>query len=440
MRRFKTYTLGCKVNQYETEAVEEMLEREGYGHDASMDVDLAIINTCTVTNESDRKSRQIIRRHKRENPNCKVVVIGCYAQVSAEEVAKIDGVDLVLGTKDRAALPGYVEKLFQGAEQIVLVEAHEQGEDFEHLEIKEIEDHTRAYMKVQDGCNQYCAYCIIPYARGFIRCRDTGDAVKEAKRLAASGFKEIVLTGIHVGSYGKDLSEDATLVDLIEAMDEVEGIERIRLSSIEPMTITDDFLNRVAKLKRFMPHFHLSLQSGAEKTLREMNRNYTPEEYRDTVRRIRRVFPDAGLTTDVIVGFPGESEEDFEESLDFVEEMGFSRLHVFPYSIRKNTPAARRKDQIPGPVKKERAARMIALGDKLAADFVEDRIGKTYPVLFEEKKDDKNYGYTPNYIYLSVEGKEDLRNTLEYVTIEGERGGEIAGRIRKEHANGLSVL
>ena len=440
MRRFKTYTLGCKVNQYETEAVEEMLEREGYGHDASMDVDLAIINTCTVTNESDRKSRQIIRRHKRENPNCKVVVIGCYAQVSAEEVAKIDGVDLVLGTKDRAALSGYVEKLFQGAEQIVHVEAHEQGEDFEHLEIKEIEDHTRAYMKVQDGCNQYCAYCIIPYARGFIRSRDMADATEEAKRLAESGFKEIVLTGIHVGSYGKDLSEDVALVDLIEAMDEVEGIERIRLSSIEPMTVTDDFLNRVAKLKRFMPHFPLSLQSGAEKTLREMNRNYTPEEYRDTVRRIRRVFPDAGLTTDVIVGFPGESEEDFEESLDFVEEMGFSRLHVFPYSIRKNTPAARRKDQIPGPVKKERAARMIALGDKLAADFVKDRIKKTYPVLFEEKKDDKNYGYTPNYIYLAVEGKEDLRNTLEYVTIEGERGGEITGRIRKEHANGLSIL
>ncbi|WP_215507085.1 tRNA (N(6)-L-threonylcarbamoyladenosine(37)-C(2))-methylthiotransferase MtaB [Peptoniphilus sp. EMRHCC_23] len=440
MRRFKTYTLGCKVNQYETEAVEEMLEKEGYGHDESMDVDLAIINTCTVTNESDRKSRQIIRRHKRENPQCKVVVIGCYAQVSAEEVAKIDGVDLILGTKDRTALPGYIDALFQGAEQIVHVRAHEQGEDFEQLEIKEIEDHTRAYMKVQDGCNQYCTYCIIPYARGFIRSRDMRDAVEEAKRLAASGFKEIVLTGIHVGSYGKDLSEDVALVDLIEAMDEVAGIERIRLSSIEPMTVTDDFLNRVAKLKHFMPHFHLSLQSGAEKTLREMNRNYTPEEYGDTVARILDVFPDAGLTTDVIVGFPGESEEDFRESMNFVEEMGFSRLHVFPYSMRKNTPAARRKDQIPGPVKKERAARMIALGDKLAADFVKERIGITYPVLFEEKKDGKNYGYTPNYMYVAVEGKEDLRNTLECVTIEGEKGGEITGRIRKEQANGLSVL
>ena len=440
MRRFKTYTLGCKVNQYETEAVEEMLGKEGYGHDESMDVDLAIINTCTVTNESDRKSRQIIRRHKRENPQCKVVVIGCYAQVSAEEVAKIDGVDLVLGTKDRTALPGYIDALFQGAEQIVHVRAHEQGEDFEQLEIKEIEDHTRAYMKVQDGCNQYCTYCIIPYARGFIRSRDMRDAVEEAKRLAASGFREIVLTGIHVGSYGKDLSEDVALVDLIEAMDQVAGIERIRLSSIEPMTVTDDFLNRVAKLKHFMPHFHLSLQSGAEKTLREMNRNYTPEEYGDTVARILHVFPDAGLTTDVIVGFPGESEEDFEESMNFVEEMGFSRLHVFPYSMRKNTPAARRKDQIPGPVKKERAARMIALGDKLAADFVKERIGKTYPVLFEEKKDGKNYGYTPNYMYVAVEGKEDLRNTLECVTIEGEKGGEITGRIRKELANGLSVL
>lgn len=440
MRRFKTYTLGCKVNQYETEAVEEMLEKEGYGHDGSMDVDLAIINTCTVTNESDRKSRQIIRRHKRENPDCKVVVIGCYAQVSAEEVAKIEGVDLVLGTKDRDALPGYVEELFQGADQIVHVRAHEQGEDFEHLEIKEIEDRTRAYMKVQDGCNQYCAYCIIPYARGFIRSRAMDDAVSEAKRLARSGFKEIVLTGIHVGSYGKDLSEDVGLVDLIEVMDEVEGIERIRLSSIEPMTVTEDFLHRVSKLKSFMPHFHLSLQSGAEKTLREMNRNYTPDAYLDTVRRIRRVFPDAGITTDVIVGFPGESDEDFEESLDFVEEMGFSRLHVFPYSMRKNTPAARRKDQIPGPVKKERTARMIALGDKLASDFVKERIGKTFPVLFEEKKDDKNYGYTPNYIYLYVEGKEDLRNSLQYVTIEGEKDGEIVGRIRKEHANGLSVL
>ncbi|MDY3118874.1 MAG: tRNA (N(6)-L-threonylcarbamoyladenosine(37)-C(2))-methylthiotransferase MtaB [Peptoniphilus sp.] len=440
MRRFKIYTLGCKVNQYETEAVEEMLEQKGYVRDEGMDVDLALINSCTVTNESDRKSRQIIRRHKRENPHCKVVVFGCYAQVSAEEVAKIDGVDLILGTKDRASLPDYVDELFRGAEKIVHVEAHEQGEDFEHLKIKEIEGRTRAYMKVQDGCNQYCTYCIIPYARGFIRSRRMDDALAEAERLAESGFKEIVLTGIHVGSYGKDLDDGNDLVDLIEAMDRVAGIERIRLSSIEPMTITDDFLLRVAKLKNFMPHFHLSLQSGAEKTLKEMNRNYTPGEYRDTVARIRKVFPDAGITTDVIVGFPGESEADFRESLAFVKDMGFSRLHVFPYSKRKNTPAARRKDQVPGNVKKDRAARMIALGDAMATDFVNKRIGTTYPLLFEEQKGDKYYGYTPNYIRVAVSGKEDLRNTLQCVTIEGEEAGDVVGRIRKEHANGLSIL
>ena len=440
MRRFKIYTLGCKVNQYETEAVEEMLEEEGYILDTEEDADVVLINTCTVTNESDRKSRQIIRRHKRKNPHCKVVVFGCYAQVSEKEVAEIEGVDLVLGTKNRGELPRYLEELFKGADQIVDVEKHAQGDPFENLAIKEVEGRTRAYMKVQDGCNQYCSYCIIPYARGFIRSRDIEDAVKEAERLGKNGFREVVLTGIHIGSYGKDLEEDLSLVDLIESIDEVEGIDRIRLSSVEPMTITDEFLKRVKDLKSFMPHFHLSLQSGAGQTLKDMNRNYTPDEYRETVKRIRKYYPDAGITTDVIVGFPGESDEDFKESYEFVKEMAFSDLHVFPYSRRKNTPAAKRKDQIHGDVKKERAREMIELGREMHRKFIEKLAGESYPVLFEEEKDDLYFGYTPNYLRVAVNGDKNLQNHLEYVTIEGEDDGQLMGRIGKENEHGLSVL
>lgn len=424
MRRFKIYTLGCKVNQYETEAVEEMLEKRGYVQEEGV-ADVVLINTCTVTNESDRKSRQIIRRHKRKNPHCKVVVFGCYAQVAREEVAEIEGVDLVVGTKNRKDLPDHLDKLFKGSGPIVDVEPHRRGEDFEDLAIEQVEGRTRAYMKVQDGCNQYCSYCIIPYARGFIRSRPLEEAVAEAERLAASGFKEIVLTGIHIGSYGKDFDEPIDLIDLIEAIDGVEGIERLRLSSVEPMTVTGEFLERAARLSSFMPHFHLSLQSGAKKTLKAMNRNYTPEAYRATVERIRGVYPDAGITTDVIVGFPGESLEDFDESLAFVESIGFSDLHVFPYSRRKNTPAAERVDQVPGDIKKERVAAMIHLGEKMRKDFIDARRGKTYPVLFEEERYGKFFGYTPNYLRVAVKSDKDLQNTLHYVTIKGEDHGMI---------------
>ncbi|MDD7362751.1 MAG: tRNA (N(6)-L-threonylcarbamoyladenosine(37)-C(2))-methylthiotransferase MtaB [Peptoniphilus sp.] len=432
MKRFKIYTLGCKVNQYETEAVEELLEKEGYILDPDDEADVVLINTCTVTNESDRKSRQIIRRHKRKNPDCKVVVFGCYAQVAREEVAKIEGVDLVLGTKNRRDIPEHLTSLFEGAEQIIDVESHEPGEAFETLKIKEIEGRTRAYMKVQDGCNQYCSYCIIPYARGFIRSRDLEESVQEAERLAKNGFKEVVLTGIHIGSYGKDLEGDLGLIDLIEAIAGVEGIERVRLSSVEPMTITEDFLSRVEKLENFMPHFHLSLQSGAAKTLRAMNRKYTPEDYRETVERIRRVYPDAGITTDVIVGFPGETEEDFEESYAFVEEMAFSDLHVFPYSQRRNTPAAKRSDQVPGEIKKDRAARMIELGKAMRREFIGTIAGKSYPVLFEEEKDGLFFGYTPNYLRVGVASDENIQNALEYVTIVKENDDIILGHMGKE--------
>ena len=331
-------------------------------------------------------------------------------------------------------------ELFKGADQIVDVEKHAQGDPFENLAIKEVEGRTRAYMKVQDGCNQYCSYCIIPYARGFIRSRDIEDAVKEAERLGKNGFREVVLTGIHIGSYGKDLEEELFLVDLIEAIDEVEGIDRIRLSSVEPMTITDEFLKRVKELKSFMPHFHLSLQSGAGQTLKDMNRNYTPDEYRETVKRIRKYYPDAGITTDVIVGFPGESDEDFKESYEFVKEMAFSDLHVFPYSRRKNTPAAKRKDQIHGDVKKERAREMIELGREMHRKFIEKLAGESYPVLFEEEKDDLYFGYTPNYLRVAVNSDKNLQNHLEYVTIEGEDDGQLMGRIGKENEHGLSVL
>lgn len=430
--RFSTYTLGCKVNQYETEAVEEMLEAAGYIRDQSDEADIALINTCTVTNTSDQKSRQIIRRHKRKRKDCIVVVLGCYAQVSPEEVAAVEGVDLVLGTKNRANLLEDLEAVRRGEGPIVDVEEHERTDPFEALHVEDAEARTRAYMKVQDGCNRYCSYCIIPYARGFIRSRAIDDAVKEARCLAQNGFREVVLTGIHIGSYGKDLDEAVELIDLIEAIGAVDGILRIRLSSVEPMTITDEFLQRVQKIPSFMPHFHLSLQSGSKKVLEEMNRKYTPAEYKETVENIRRYFPDAGITTDVIAGFPGETEEEFEEGLAFVRDIGFSDLHVFPYSMRKNTPAAKREDQIPKAIKNRRAQRLIEAGKEMHKKFAESMVGRRFSVLFEEEKDGKYYGFTPNYLRVFVESDEDLHNAVRCVTIQGIREEEIIAVLGKE--------
>lgn len=433
MKRFNAWTLGCKVNQYETEALEELLKGEGYVK-ASNDeaADLILINTCTVTNLSDRKSRQIIRKAKRLNPESIVVVAGCYAQISPEEVAEIDGVDIIIGTSEREKLLTYIEQVKMDNISIVAVDPHRQNERFENLNIETTEERTRAYLKVQDGCNQYCSYCIIPYARGFIRSRSLEDSLAEAYRLSQKGFKEIILTGIHIGSYGKDLEENIGLIDLIEAIAKVEGIKRIRLSSIEPMTITEDFMERAVSCGKLMDHFHLSLQSGCNKVLKEMNRNYTCEEYRETVERIRNYMPFAGITTDIIVGFPGESDIDFQETLDFVDSIGFSRIHVFPYSKREGTPAAKRLDQVQGEVKHERSKKLIELGEKLSSDFIEQNINRNLLVLFEESIEGKAYGYSSNYLRICVEEQKDLHNSIGYAKIKSVEKEPIPSEYVKE--------
>lgn len=414
-RTFSITTLGCKVNQYESEAMSELFEEKGYMKvDQETEVaDIYIINTCTVTNLSDRKSRQVIRKAKRENPEAIVAVVGCYSQVSPKEVASIEGVDIVLGTTERADIVNMVEDFQSNEQSINVVRSLDGDYEFQPINISKESDMTRAYMKVQDGCNRFCTYCIIPYARGRIRSRSIEDSVKEAKRLAEAGYKEIVLTGIHIGSYGKESGKN--LIELIEEIAKVDGIERIRMSSVEPMTITEDFLKRAIATGKFCDHFHLSLQSGCDKVLKEMNRRYTTEEYKAVVDLIRKYMPKAGITTDIIVGFPGETDEEFEVTCKFVEEVEFSRIHVFKYSMRDGTPAAKRTDQVHGQVKHERSQKLIELNEKLMKKFASEQ--DTLDVLFEEEIDGKFVGYSTNYLRCSIESQDDLKNITKSVKI-----------------------
>lgn len=414
-KTFCITTLGCKVNQYESEAMSEMFEKNGYTRVSEENIaDIYVINTCTVTNLSDRKSRQVIRKAKRENPEAVVAVVGCYSQTAPKEVESIEGVDIVLGTTERAKIVELVEEFQMDGELINAVRSLDGDYEFQPINISKESEMTRAYMKVQDGCNRFCTYCIIPYARGRIRSRSIEDSVKEAKRLADAGYKEVVLTGIHVGSYGKDLTS-GSLIELIEEIAKVEGIERIRMSSIEPMSITEDFLERAKLTGKFCDHFHLSLQSGCDKVLKEMNRKYTTNEYKEVVELIRKYMPDAGITTDIIVGFPGETDKDFEETYKFVEEIKFSRIHVFKYSMRDGTPAAQRTDQIHGSIKHDRSQRLIDLNDQLMKEFAKKQ--KILSVLFEENVEGEYLGYSTNYLRCRLKSAEDLKNVTKSVKI-----------------------
>ena len=416
-KTFSILTLGCKVNQYESEAMSELFESRGYRQVENDDFsDVYIVNTCTVTNLSDRKSRQFIRKSKKNNPNSVVAVVGCYSQVSPEEVKSI-------GTTERNRIVDLIEESKKNNEKINIVKDLKNVREFANTTNFDSNNRTRAYMKVQDGCNRFCTYCIIPFARGPIRSRTIEDSVREARTLADRGFKEIVLTGIHIGSFGMDLG-DMRLIDLIEAIAEVDGIERIRLSSVEPIIITDDFMERAVKTGKLCDHFHLSLQSGSNNILKAMNRRYTREDYIEKANIIRKYMPHAGLTTDIIVGFPGESQEDFEDSMNIVKEVGFSRIHVFKYSKRKNTKAAVMKNQIDGNVKKERSEKLIALGEEYQEIFERENMKTTQSVLFEEKHDGVYYGYTTNYIRVKAKSEEDLTNKIKKVKILDT--GEIA--------------
>lgn len=428
MKKAASFALGCKVNQYESEAIAELFAEKGYeivGIDEEADV--YVINTCTVTNFGDKKSRQLIRKVKRQNENAIVAVVGCYAQTAPKELMEIAGVNLVIGTKDRAQIVEMVEQYDRanGVENHVSDIMKERV--FEPLSIQKLANRTRAYLKIQDGCSQYCSYCIIPYARGPIRSREPQEVVAEVKRLAENGFKEVVLTGIHVASYGKD-RRDTSLPDILKQVHEVEGIERIRFSSIEPNVVTEEFAQTMAALPKVCDHFHLSLQSGCDKTLKEMNRKYDTEKYRQAAATLRKYLPKVALTTDIIVGFPGETEEDFRESYAFAEEIGFAKIHVFPYSPKRGTPAAARKDQLLNAVKAERSHTLIQLSDRMAADFLADAVGTDAEVLYERAVGDGIYeGHTTNYMKVHGRSEVDLTNRICKTHITRAEGEMLFG-------------
>lgn len=417
MRSVASFALGCKVNQAESEAVAEAFADKGYEiKNIDEAADIYVINTCAVTNFGDKKSRQLLRKVKRLNPNSIVVASGCYAQVESDVVSAIDEVDIVVGTKGRHNIVDAVEKYIEDRQKVCLVGDIMHERDFEPISVRKLAGRTRAYIKVQDGCSQYCSYCIIPYARGPIRSRDEEDILKEVKNLALNGFKEVVLTGIHVASYGKD-NHKTDLLSLIKRVNEIDGIERIRLSSVEPNIVTEEFARDLSQMPKVCNHFHLSLQSGCDKTLKAMNRRYTTEKYMDSVNILRKYMPDCGITTDIIVGFPGETEEDFVQSCDFAKKVNFSKIHVFPYSPKKGTPAAVMKNQIPAEIKNKRANELIKISDGMEDEFIKKHIGKVIDVLFEKSENGYFEGHTSNYIHVKAESKNNIRNMILPVKI-----------------------
>lgn len=416
MKKVAFYTLGCKVNQYETEAMAEAFEDAGYIQ-VSFDetADVYVINTCTVTSLSSRKSRQAIRRARQMNSNAIVAAVGCYPQTAREEVEGLAEVDIVAGTADRLRVPEYVDKFLtgkfhSGKEKITAVENIMKKHSFEDLKIERYKDRTRAFLKVQEGCSQFCSYCIIPYARGPIRSRPYEDVIKEVQKLVVAGFKEVVLTGIHIASYGKDLGE-IRLMDLVRMIHDIDGIDRIRIGSIEPTLVTEDFASAAAGMGKLCPHYHISLQSGCDETLARMNRRYTTEQYRRAIALLRKWIPDVAVTTDVMVGFPGETDAEFEETYKFIEEIRFAKMHVFKFSPRKGTPAASLEGQVPSQAKEARSMRVIELSESCAQAFHNSFIGREMPVLYEQEvKGSKGLyeGLTPNYIRVMSVGNNSL--------------------------------
>lgn len=427
------HNLGCKVNAYEVEAMQQMMTEAGYELVPFTETaDVYVINTCTVTNIADRKSRQMLHRAKKQNPGAVVVAVGCYAQIRGEELKKDPAIDLVIGTNRKSELVPLVEAYRQQAEADSLqAETEGSGKDtaYEELRISGTTGHTRAFIKVQDGCDRFCSYCIIPYARGRVRSRRPEDVCAEAERLTAAGIKEIVLTGIHICSYGKDLEGDTELTGLIRAVHAVDGVERLRLGSLEPSYITEETAKAMADLPGLCPHFHLSLQSGCDATLQRMNRRYTAEEFAAKAELLRRYFEDPALTTDIITGFPGETEEEFAETVRFVERMQFFETHVFPYSRREGTRAAKMPDQLTEKVKKERSSVLLELNAKNQERYLLRSVGQPVEVLFEEKisVDGEEYwtGYGRKYQRILMKSGEDLTNSVQIVRPYGVHNGVL---------------
>lgn len=423
MKRAALHNLGCKVNAYETEAMQQLLEENGYEIVPFKEgADVYIINTCTVTNMADRKSRQMLHRAKKMNPDAIVVAAGCYVQAKEASGEIDESIDIVIGNNKKKdliqILDGFYEKK-QGQNKAVIDINH--THEYEEMHLNKTAEHTRAYIKVQDGCNQFCTYCIIPFARGRVRSRAKEDVVREVTELAANGYQEVVLTGIHLSSYGVDL-ENENLLSLILAVNEIEGIKRIRLGSLEPRIITEDFVKTISGFEKMCPHFHLSLQSGCDETLRRMNRRYTSEEYYEKCMLLRKYFAHPALTTDVIVGFPGETEEEFEKSKAFIDKVDFYETHIFKYSKREGTKAAVMDNQIPEQIKTARSNELLELGQKKRIKYEEQFVGTTVEVLMEEqiKIDGENYqvGHTKEYVKVALKTEANLQNKLVDIQID----------------------
>ncbi len=425
--RIAIYTLGCKVNQYETQAMERELTARGHTLvPFEAGADAYIVNTCTVTAVSDKKSRQMIRRARKLSPEAVVAVCGCYAQTKPDDIRALD-VDLISGTGDRKKFLDLLEQAVREKEPVISLDQALRRRTFEVLPAGGLAARTRAMLKVEDGCVNFCAYCIIPYARGPVRSLPLETAVEETKRLAAEGYREIVLTGIEISSWGQDLPGKPPLIDLVEAVCGAAPALRFRLGSLEPRTITEDFCRRAAELPNLCPHFHLSMQSGCDATLRRMNRKYDTKRYKLSVDLLNRFFERPAVTTDLIVGFPGETEEEFATTLDFVQQCAFAELHIFPYSIRTGTPAAE-MEQVPKHVKEERAARAAEVAEKLNRAYLQGCVDKVYDVLYEQRVDGFYQGHAPNYMPVAAEG-EDLHNRLIPTRIVGVRDGLLLGEL-----------
>lgn len=430
MKKAALHNLGCKVNAYETEAMQHLLEEAGYEIvPFTQKADVYVINTCSVTNMADRKSRQMLHKAKKNNPDSIVVAAGCYVQTSEKEVLNDLSVDIVIGNDRKHDLVRLLEEYSLDSVNDTVDDINDGKHDFEELFIDQTKEHTRAFIKVQDGCNQFCSYCIIPYARGRVRSRRFENVIAEVERLAANGFKEVVLTGIHLSSYGVDFEEATGLLELLQAVNAVKGIERIRLGSLEPKIVTEHFASELSKLDKICPHFHLSLQSGCDATLKRMNRKYTTKEYERGCELLRKYFVHPAITTDVIVGFPGETEEEFEQTKAYLEHIHFYEMHIFKYSKRKGTRAAVMLDQIDEQVKAARSEKLIALGHDMSKEFRKFYIGKNEEVLFEEKAviGDKEYfvGYTKEYVKVAKKTDENLENQIVSGRISGMLTDEI---------------
>jgi MiaB-like protein len=423
LKKVAFHTLGCKVNIYETEAMQELMQKAGYSIvDFDDKADIYVVNTCSVTNMADRKSRQMLHKAKKDNPDAVIVAVGCYVQAAAKSIKQDEKIDIIIGNNMKNKIADIINDYYEhqdpntvdiSGDFVLDISKIKEYEEFRVLKHKE---HTRAFIKIQDGCNQFCSYCIIPYTRGRVRSRSIEEIEKEVRDLVNAGYKEVILTGIHISSYGMDFEDRIQLIELVEKVAKVAGVERLRISSLEPRIITEEFVERLAKLDNFCPHFHLSLQSGSDNTLKAMSRRYDASEFKEGVRLIRKYFNMPALTTDIIAGFPGETEDDFTESLEYIRDIGFFELHVFPYSKREGTKAASMKETLSNKDKTRRVNLLLSMQEPIRRKFLEEKIGKEVEVLIESEFEHENkryvLGHSKEYIKVALPYIEKARNMI----------------------------